>query len=77
MAGETEVFCFPNGNAGVCRDGEQIPELQRHPWILVYAEFLERTRYRSAAREVQSSCRPGVARLFRIEGGYNWRIEES
>ena len=32
-----EIIFFPNGNSAVLHDGEQQPELQRKPWLQVFA----------------------------------------
>lgn len=67
------VFFFENGNTAVCRDGEQVPELQGS-WLLKYMAFLESKGVDPLDCDI---LLPGgfKAAMFRTTaGGWNWRI---
>lgn len=73
-APETVVFCFNNGNLGVCQGGHQVPALQE-PWILDVVRRLESKGVDPTKCEFNL---PGgnKARVFKTDdGGWNWRFD--
>jgi hypothetical protein len=68
------VVFFQNGNTGVFRKGEQVPELQI-PWVQLYAAFLEAKGFNPLDFRLRMPNNEH-ARFFRTEdGGWNWRFE--
>jgi hypothetical protein len=37
---QRRVIFFPNGNTGCFENGQQVPEIQRTPWLTLYLEWL-------------------------------------
>lgn len=70
-----EVFFFSNGNTAVCRDNEQVPELQTS-WLLMFVAFLEEHGVNPLEAKFNLPDRM-VAKLFSIgDGQYNWSVED-
>ena len=70
-----KVIFFQNGNTAVINEenNEQVPELQKS-WLLLFAEFLEDKGIDPT--EVSYLLPQGrKAEVFKIPGGYNWRIK--
>lgn len=66
------IILFANGNTGVFKDGEQVPELQES-WLIKFVEFLEASGIEPDKCEIHMPT-GGIARLFKTEDGYNWEI---
>ena len=69
-----KVYFYGNGNTMVFIDNEQSAEHQKS-WLLKFVEFLEKNNIDVENSEFNLPDRR-KAKLFRIENGYNWRIEE-
>jgi hypothetical protein len=76
MSKVKRIMVFPNGNLAVIgEDGKQIPELQKG-WMEMICEFLE-------SKGIDPSEIPSIEAMgdglqfkpFRIEGGWNWKVE--
>ena len=65
-----DVFLFPNGNIAVTdQHGGQMVELQEL-YVLMIAQRLEQAGYDPS--KIIYHLPAGDAKLFRVDGGYNW-----
>ena len=68
------VFFFPNGNTAVCKDGQQVPELQQS-WLKLFVKSLEEQGVDALGCEFKLP-NDMTARVFKCEdGSYNWEVE--
>lgn len=68
---KVNVLFLPNGNTGVFKNGNQIPELQKS-WVLTFVGFLvqngvdvENSKFEISDRRIE---------IFKTDEGYNWRF---
>lgn len=73
MSCDKTVYMFGNGNTAVCKNGEQVPDLQRS-WLILFVEFLASMGEDPTSFTYElPDC---TAEVFPIEGGFNWRCRK-
>jgi len=68
------AFFFQNRNIAVTDKKGQIPNLQRKPVPVMFAEFLEKEGYDPA--EFLLKLPSGDATFFKTEYGWAWRLKQ-
>lgn len=71
-----KVMFFPNGNTIVFQDGQQVPDLQREGWFMLYVQMLA-----SIGIDVEQIdfTMPDARRaniISQPDGSFNWMIED-
>lgn len=69
---KNNIYFFANGNSAVCKDGEQVPDLQI-PWIELFFRHL----VENGENPLDYLCHlptGHTATAFKTESGWNWRI---